>query len=112
MLLEPRCRSGTCNTVTIFGSLRLSKRSEQTDRRLFMDGQCINLAFICTHTDDCEATETMHDHQEVAKNVPGLWEKIKVLSNCESLTRSILVASFKLERCVYSYIGMFCTAKR
>jgi hypothetical protein len=30
--------------------------------------------FICTQTDDCEATEIMRDHQDVAMQEPGRWE--------------------------------------
>jgi hypothetical protein len=36
---------------------------EQFKRRLLMDGQYGNISFICTQTDDCEATEIMLDHQ-------------------------------------------------
>jgi hypothetical protein len=43
-------------------------------RRLLMDGQYGNVSFICTQTDDCEATETMRDHQDVAMKKPGRWE--------------------------------------
>uniref|UniRef100_A0A7S1BLA9 Uncharacterized protein n=1 Tax=Corethron hystrix TaxID=216773 RepID=A0A7S1BLA9_9STRA len=40
---------------------------EQFKRRLLMDGQYGNVSFICTQTDDCEATEIMRDHADVAK---------------------------------------------
>ena len=49
---------------------------EQSKRRLLMDGQYGNIAFICTQTDDCEATEIMCDHEDVAVRIPGRWERI------------------------------------
>jgi hypothetical protein len=49
---------------------------EQFKRRLLMDGQYGNVSFICTQTDDCEATEIMRDHQDVALQKPGRWEKM------------------------------------
>jgi Dynamin family len=53
----------------------------QFKRRLLMDGQYGNVAFICTHSDECENTEIIRDHEDVAKNVEGRWEKIKDLQN-------------------------------
>lgn len=52
---------------------------EQVKRRLLMDGQYGNISFICTQTDDCEATEIMRDHQEVAATLPGRWERMTAL---------------------------------
>jgi hypothetical protein len=52
---------------------------EQFKRRLLMDGAYGSVSFICTQTDDCEATETMRDHQDVAMKL-GLWETISDLS--------------------------------
>ena len=52
---------------------------EQFKRRLLMDGQYGNIAFICTQTDDCEATEIMRDHEDIAARVPGRWEKMTSL---------------------------------
>lgn len=52
---------------------------EQFKRRLLMDGQYGNVPFICTQTDDCEATEIMRDHQDVAMNKPGHWERMTEL---------------------------------
>ena len=49
---------------------------EQFKRRLLMDGNYGNVFFICTQTDDIEATETMRDHADVAQEVPGRWEKM------------------------------------
>jgi len=49
---------------------------EQFKRRLLMDGQYGNIAFVCTQTDDCEATEIMRDHEDIAFRVPGRWEKM------------------------------------
>jgi len=49
---------------------------EQFKRRLLMDGQYGNVSFICTQTDDCETTEIMRDHVDVAQNVEGRWEKM------------------------------------
>ena len=54
---------------------------EQFKRRLLMDGQYGNVFFICTQTDDLEATETMRDHADVAQRVPGRWEKMSALAN-------------------------------
>jgi hypothetical protein len=52
---------------------------EQFKRRLLMDGQYGNVSFICTQSDDCEATETIRDHQDVAMKKPGRWEKMNEL---------------------------------
>lgn len=38
-----------------------------------------NVSFICTQTDDCEATEIMRDHQDVAVLKPGRWERMTEL---------------------------------
>jgi hypothetical protein len=54
---------------------------EQFKRRLLMDGQYGNVSFICTQTDDCEATETMRDHQDVAMKKPGRWEAMTKISD-------------------------------
>jgi hypothetical protein len=45
-----------------------------------MDGQYGNVSFICTHTDELEATETLRDHADVAQQEPGRWEKMTELS--------------------------------
>ena len=52
---------------------------EQFKRRMLMDGQYGNVSFICTQTDDCEATEIMRDHSDVAGTVPGRLEKMQQL---------------------------------
>jgi hypothetical protein len=52
---------------------------EQFKRRLLMDGQYGNVSFICTQTDDCEPTEIMRDHADVAARVPGRLEKMQAL---------------------------------
>uniref|UniRef100_A0A7S4QET7 Dynamin N-terminal domain-containing protein n=1 Tax=Ditylum brightwellii TaxID=49249 RepID=A0A7S4QET7_9STRA len=52
---------------------------EQFKRRLLMDEQYGNISFICTQTDDCETTEIMRDHSDVAKSVPGRWERMTEL---------------------------------
>jgi hypothetical protein len=49
---------------------------EQFKRRLLMDGQYGNIAFICTQTDDCEVEEIMRDHDDVAMEEVGRWEKM------------------------------------
>ena len=49
---------------------------EQFKRRLLMDGNYGNVFFICTQTDDIEATETMREHADVAQNVEGRYEKM------------------------------------
>jgi len=54
---------------------------EQFKRRLLMDGQYGNVSFICTQTDDCETTEIMRDHEDVAKKVEGRWEKMRSMLN-------------------------------
>lgn len=53
---------------------------EQFKRRLLMDGAYGNVSFICTQTDDCEATETMRDHQDVATKL-GYWDRMNDMSN-------------------------------
>lgn len=63
---------------------------EQFKRRLLMDGQYGNVFFICTQTDDLEATETMRDHADVAKRVPGRWEKMDLLANSISMMENEL----------------------
>ena len=50
---------------------------EQFKRRLLMDGQYANVSFICTQTDDCESSEIMRDHQDVAQSTEGRWEKMQ-----------------------------------
>lgn len=45
-----------------------------------MDGQYGNVSFVCTQTDDCEATETMRDHRDVAMKKPGRWEAMTKIS--------------------------------
>jgi hypothetical protein len=63
---------------------------EQFKRRLLMDGQYGNVSFICTQTDDCEATETMRDHQDVAMTKPGRWETmIKISDRLGALDREL-----------------------
>lgn len=52
---------------------------EQFKRRLLMDGQYCNVRFICTQSDDCESSEVMRDHIDVAKSVEGRWEKMNEL---------------------------------
>ena len=49
---------------------------DQFKRQLLMDGQYVSVFFICSQTDDIEATETMRDHTDVAQEVPGRWEKM------------------------------------
>jgi hypothetical protein len=44
-----------------------------------MDGAYGNVSFVCTQTDDCEATETMRDHQDVAIQL-GHWDRMTELS--------------------------------
>lgn len=53
---------------------------EQFKRRLLMDGAYGNVSFICTQTDDCEASETMRDHQDVAESM-GVWDEVSELSS-------------------------------
>ena len=47
---------------------------EEFQRRLYMDGQYTNLAFVCTHSDDCEVSEVLQDHEDVARKEKGCWE--------------------------------------
>lgn len=49
---------------------------EQFKRQLLMDGQYGNVSFICTQTDTCEPAEVMRDHEDVAREVNGRWEKM------------------------------------
>jgi len=63
---------------------------EQFKRRLLMDGQYGNVSFICTQTDDCEATEIMRDHADVAQSVPGRWEQMnKILTEISNLENEL-----------------------
>jgi hypothetical protein len=48
-------------------------------RRLLMDGQYGNVAFVCTQTDDCEPSEIWRDHEDVAARVPGRHARMKEL---------------------------------
>jgi len=55
-------------------------------RRLLMDGQYGNVAFICTQTDDCEATEIMRDHEDIALMEEGRFEQMVTLrSKCNEI---------------------------
>ena len=49
---------------------------ENFKRQLLMDGQYGNVTFICSQTDDCETTEIMRDHEDVARKVEGRWERM------------------------------------
>jgi GTP-binding protein EngB required for normal cell division len=77
-----------CNQIAIVASIKRAVddgtakelMGEQFKRRLLMDGNYGNVFFICTQTDDLEATETMRDHQDIAEEVPGRWEKMCDLS--------------------------------
>ena len=53
---------------------------DQFKSRLRMDGKYGNIFFVCSQTDDIEATETMRDHLDVAKHVHGRWEKMTALA--------------------------------
>ena len=74
---------------------------EQFKRRLLMDGNYGNVFFICTQTDDIEATETMRDHADVAQSVEGRWEKMIDLANSisdyEKQLSPLLAAEEELE---------------
>ena len=73
-----------CNQIAIVASIKRAVddgtakelMGDQFKRRLLMDGNYGNVFFVCTQTDDLEATETMRDHQDVAEQVPGRWEKM------------------------------------
>lgn len=52
---------------------------EEFKRRLLMDGQYGNVSFVCTQTDDCETSEIMRDHSDVAQTVPGRMERMNQL---------------------------------
>ena len=66
-----------------------------------MDGNYGNVFFICTQTDDIEATETMRDHADVAQSVDGRWEKMTELANSisdyEKQLSPLLAAEEELE---------------
>jgi hypothetical protein len=63
---------------------------EQFKRRLLMDGQYGNVSFICTQTDECEPTEIMRDHQDVASSKPGRWETMtKLLGNINRVEQEL-----------------------
>jgi hypothetical protein len=53
---------------------------ESFKRRLLMDGNYSSVSFICTQTDDIEATETMRDHVDVAEAM-GLWPDMNSLND-------------------------------
>jgi hypothetical protein len=53
---------------------------DQFKRRALMDGQYGNISFICTSTDKVEASETMRDHADIAKQTPGRWDKMTELA--------------------------------
>lgn len=57
-------------------------------RRLLMDGNYGNVAFICTQTDDVEPTEIWRDHRDVAQSKPGRDDRMQALFQelraCES----------------------------
>ena len=73
-----------CNQIAIVAPIKRAVddgtakelMGEQFKRRLLMDGQYGSVFFVCTQTDDIEATETMRDHADVAQTVPGRWEKM------------------------------------
>lgn len=52
---------------------------ESFKRRLLMDGNYSSVSFVCTQTDDVEATETMRDHADVAQDM-GLWPEMQDLN--------------------------------
>ncbi|GAX13628.1 hypothetical protein FisN_14Lh361 [Fistulifera solaris] len=78
-----------CNQIAIVAPIKLAVDDgtakellgEQFKRRLLMDSQYGNVFFICTQTDDLEATETMRDHEDVAQRVQGRWERMSKLSS-------------------------------
>jgi len=74
---------------------------EQFKRRLLMDGNYGNVFFICTQTDDIEATETMRDHADVAQSVEGRWERMielaESISDYEKQLSPLLSAEEELE---------------
>ncbi|KAL3795128.1 hypothetical protein HJC23_007356 [Cyclotella cryptica] len=87
-----------CNQIAIVASIKRAVddgtarelMGEQFKRRLLMDGNYGNICFVCTQTDDLEATETMRDHQDVAEHVPGRWEKMSELATkISSIERQI-----------------------
>ena len=54
---------------------------EEFKRRLLMDGQYGKVSFICTRCDECEATEILEDHKDVAELVDGRWEQMMGLKD-------------------------------
>ena len=69
---------------------------EQFKRRLLMDGQYGNVSFICTQTDDCEATEIMRDHEDVARRVGGRWEQ---MTGLDEALRQVQADEDELNQC-------------
>ena len=77
-----------CDQIAIVASIKRAVddgtakelMGEQFRRRLLMDGNYGNVFFVCTQTDDLEATETMRDHQDVAEQVPGRWNEMSELA--------------------------------
>jgi hypothetical protein len=88
-----------CNQISIVAPIKRAVDDgtakellgEQFKRRLLMDGQYGNVFFICTQTDDLEATETMRDHEDVARREPGRWEKISDLTERISTLEKSLI---------------------
>ncbi|KAL7460700.1 hypothetical protein ACHAXS_001143 [Conticribra weissflogii] len=78
-----------CNHIAIVAPIKravddgIAKEllGEQLKRRLLMNGQYGNIFFICTKCDDIESSETMRDHEDVARKKPGRWEKMTELEN-------------------------------
>jgi hypothetical protein len=98
---------------------------EQFKRRLFMDGQYGNVSFICTHTDECETTEIVRDHADVARQDSERWERISALqdeirSNDKEKSEIIkprdnLIAELKkLDQCIITLLkeAKRCPAKK
>lgn len=73
-----------CNKLWIFAPIKRAVDDKiakdllgkEFKRRLLMDGNYSNVSFICTHSDDCEISEIMHDHEDVAKEEPGRWARM------------------------------------
>lgn len=61
----------------------------QFKRQMLMDGQYGNICFICTSTDDCQASEIIMDHEDVAKSVEGRWEQLEQLEQLDKEEESL-----------------------
>jgi len=59
-------------------------------RHLLMDGAYGNVSFVCTQTDDCEVTEAICDHADVAEEMGLLPHMTKLHQEMMDLDKQLL----------------------